>query len=183
MPNVLVPLAHGCEELEAVTLVDVLRRGGIEVVAAGLEDGPVKGSRGVVLVPDTTLDKALEAGDFDMVALPGGMGGTHALANDPRVEKLLHHLAAEGKWVAAICAAPMVLAKAGLLDGKKFTVYPGVLEDGDTRGGRCTGAAVEVDGRVATSRGPGTAMDFALCLLELLAGRETRNKVEEGLVR
>lgn len=182
MAKVLLPLADGCEELEAVTIIDVLRRAEIEVVIAGLKEGPVRASRGVTLVPDTTLDAARARGDFDAVVLPGGMGGTHALAADARVAALLKELAAAGKTVAALCAAPLVLAKAGLLTGRRFTAYPGVLKDADA-GGTQTGAAVEVDGNLVTSRGPGTAMDFALALVEVLCGRTVRDEVEAGLVR
>ena len=117
-----------------------------------------------------------------MVVLPGGMGGTNALAADARVAKLLGDMAAAGKHVCAICAAPLVLAKAGQLQGKTFTAYPGVVDEA-VSGGTNTGAAVEIDGNIITSRGPGTAMDFALHLVEALAGRDTRDKVEKGLVR
>ncbi len=182
MSKVLVLLAQGCEELEAVTIIDVLRRGGIDVVAAGLDDRPIEASRGVRLLPDTTLDLALGMGQFDMVVLPGGMGGTNALAADPRVAKLTQDMAAAGSFVCAICAAPLVLAKAGLLQGKSFTIYPGVME-AETYGGTCTGAAIQVDEKIITSRGPGTAMDFALYLVELLAGLDTRDTVEKALVR
>ncbi len=182
MPKVLIPLAGGCEEMEAVTLIDVLRRAGAEVVTAGLSDGPVKASRDVVLLPDTTLDKALAAGGFDAVVLPGGLGGTNALAADGRIITLLQDTAAAGKTVAAICAAPIVLAKAGLLRGRNFTVYPGAL-DGPAAGGTLTGAAVEGDGNVLTSRGPGTALDFALHLAEHLCGKAVRDRVEKDLVR
>lgn len=182
MSKVLVLLAQGCEELEAVTVIDVLRRGGIDVVAAGLDDRVIEASRGVALMPDTTLDLALGMGDFGMIVLPGGMGGTNALAADARVAKLLQDMAAAGKYVCSICAAALVLAKAGLLRGRTFTSYPGVV-DADVSGGTNTGAAVEVDGNLITSRGPGTAMDFALYLVEVLAGRDTRDKVEKALVR
>ena len=182
MSKVLVLLAQGCEEIEAVTVIDVLRRGGIDVVAAGLDDRPIEASRGVVLLPDTTLDHALEMGEFAMVVLPGGMGGTNALAADPRVAKLVQNMSAADRHVCAICAAPLVLAKAGLLKGRAYTAYPGVIDNaGDSSA--YTGAAVEVDGKLITSRGPGTAMDFALHLVEVMAGRETRDKVEKGLVR
>ena len=136
----------------------------------------------VALMPDTTLDLALGMGDFGMIVLPGGMGGTNALAADARVAKLLQKMAADGKHVCAVCAAPLVLAKAGLLQGKTFTAYPGVV-DGAVSGGTNTGAAIEADGKIITSRGPGTAMDFALHLVEVLAGRDTRDKVEKALVR
>ena len=182
MSKVLVLLAQGCEELEAVTIIDVLRRGGIDVVAAGLDDSVIEASRGVALMPDTTLDLALGMGNFNMVVLPGGMGGTNALAADGRVIKLVQDMAAAGKHVCAICAAPLVLEKAGLLKGRAFTAYPGVVAGG-TDGSVNTGAAVETDGKIITSRGPGTAMDFALRLVEVLAGRDMRDTVEKGLVR
>ena len=113
MAKVLVPLADGCEELEAVTIIDLLRRAGIEVVSAGLKSGVVKASRGVQLVPDVTLDVALQD-DYDMVVLPGGMPGAAHLKDDVRILDLLKKMAAAGKYTAAICAAPMVLAEAGV---------------------------------------------------------------------
>ena len=115
MAKVLVPLADGCEELEAVTIIDLLRRAGIEVVSAGLKPGVVKASRGVQLVPDVTLDVALQD-DYDMVVLPGGMPGAAHLKDDVRILDLLKNMAAAGKYTAAICAAPMVLAEAGVLE-------------------------------------------------------------------
>lgn len=182
MARVLVPLAHGCEELEAVTVIDVLRRAGIEVVTAGLEEGPVEASRGVKLVPDTTLDEALAHEDFDMVVLPGGGPGAKRLAADERVTELLRRLADSEKFTAAICAAPRVLAGAGLLRGRRATSFPGAL-DGLEHGADYVEEAVVQDGKVVTSRGPGTAMDFALHLVELLAGRDRRDEVEAALQR
>lgn len=182
MASVLVPLAPGCEELEAVTIIDLLRRARIEVVTAGLQPGPVQASRGTVLVPDTTLDAALQR-DYDMVVLPGGQPGARNLEQDPRIAALLRKMAQQQKFVAAICAAPKVLAETGLLDGKRATAYPGTLDA--TRYPRIqleTGAVV-ADGKVITSRGPGTAMDFALDLIGRLAGAEVRNQVEAGLER
>ena len=178
MASVLVPLAQGCEELEAVTIVDLLRRAGVEVVTAGLDDHPVKASRGLVLIPDMTLDKALKD-DYDMVVLPGGLPGAEHLENDPRVIELLRQMAAEEKYTAAICAAPKVLAHAGLLDGKRATGFPGVL---DSASG-IDYQPVVIDGKVITSRGPGTAMDFALELIKVLVGKQTRDEVETGLQR
>jgi 4-methyl-5(b-hydroxyethyl)-thiazole monophosphate biosynthesis len=182
MANVLVPLAQGCEELEAVTVVDLLRRAGISVVTAGLDDQPVTASRGVVLVPDMTLDDALGQ-DYDMVVLPGGLPGADHLDNDPRLAGLLKQMAADGKYTAAICAAPKVLASSGLLDGKRATGYPGVLQPASVPGMDYVEQAVVTDGKVITSRGPGTAMDFALQLIEVLAGSDKRNEVEAGLQR
>jgi 4-methyl-5(b-hydroxyethyl)-thiazole monophosphate biosynthesis len=180
MATVLVPLAQGCEELEAVTLIDLLRRADITVVVAGLEAGPVTASRGVVLVPETTLDQISDR-DFDMVALPGGLGGAQRLEADRRIAALLRRMAEQGRYVAAICAAPRVLASAGLLKGREATAYPGIL-DGQAEI-RPSSAAVVRDGTFITSRGPGTAMDFALTLIELLCGREQRDTVEAALQR
>ena len=182
MSKVLVPLAEGCEELEAVTIIDLLRRAGIEVVAAGLQPGIVKASRGTQIVPDMTLDAATQQ-DYDMVVLPGGMPGMTHLRNDARIRKLLQEMAGKGKFTAAICAAPVVLAEAGLLAGKQATSYPGFLDALKLPDTQYQTGAVVRDGKVLTSRGPGTAMDFALALIEALAGRDKRNEVEAGLVR
>lgn len=180
MTKVLVPLADGCEELEAVTIIDLLRRAGVEVVTAGLKPGIVQASRGVQLVPDLTLDVALQD-VYDMVVLPGGMPGASHLKEDARIIELLRQMAAAGKHTAAICAAPMVLAEAGLLAGKQATSYPGFLDVFPDV--TVSEAAVVQDGKILTSRGPGTAMDFALALVEALAGVEKRQQVESALVR
>ena len=181
-PKVLVLLAQGCEELEAITVIDLLRRAGIEVVTAGLQTGAVTASRGTVLVPDSTLDTELDQ-TFDMVVLPGGLPGARYLEEDRRVRDLLLHQASAGRYVAAICAAPKVLAVAGLLDGKRATAYPGALLAADFPRMTLLSDAVVVDGRVVTSRGPGTAMDFALSLIEQLMGESCRRHVESQLVR
>ncbi len=182
MASVLVPLAPGCEELEAVTIIDLLVRAGVEVTTAGLEPGPVTASRGVVLVPQTDLDHALRR-DYDMVVLPGGLPGATNLDADPRIHTLLHKMAGADKYVAAICAAPRVLGNAGLLDGKQATSYPGHVDKMDLPGVTYLETPVVQDGKVITSRGPGTAMDFTLALIEILVGKEKRDQVEAGLVR
>lgn len=182
MARVLVPLAPGCEELEAVTIIDLLRRAGIDVVSAGLDAGPIKASRGVVLLADTALDEALGQ-DYDMVVLPGGGPGAERLDKDVRIEALLKKMTADGKYTAAICAAPKVLGRIGLLAGKRATSYPGFVDRMQLPGVTYLSDAVVQDGKVITSRGPGTAMDFALHLVEVLAGRAKRAEVEAGLVR
>ena len=180
MPRVLVPLAEGCEELEAVSIIDILRRGGVEVVVAALEDGPVTASRGVRLCADTTLDQVGDQ-DFDMVVLPGGGPGSDRLRADERIAALLKRHARLDRYTAAICAAPKVLAAAGLLDGKRATGYPGVLEALDLPATEVLRQVVVSDGKVITSQGPGTAMDFALHLVETLQGADVRERVERGL--
>ncbi|MES9964721.1 MAG: DJ-1 family glyoxalase III [Candidatus Sedimenticola sp. 20ELBAFRAG] len=182
MARTLVPLAQGCEELEAVTIIDLLRRAGIEVVSAGLEPGEVTASRGVVLLPDTTLDQVMDQ-TFDMIILPGGLPGADHLDNDPRIDQLIKRMHASGAYTAAICAAPKVLASSGVLNGRKATSYPGVLDSMDLPKVDVDLQPVIRDGKVITSRGPGTAMDFALELIEVLEGKTKRDEVEAGLVR
>jgi 4-methyl-5(b-hydroxyethyl)-thiazole monophosphate biosynthesis len=180
MKRVLVPLAEGFEELEAVTVIDILRRAGIEVVVASLAESPVTGSHGIRVAADTPLAALVEQ-DFDMIALPGGMPGAEHLKKDARIAELARRLHAKGRPVAAICAAPMVLAAAGLLDGRRATSYPGFLADAAKA--TVVDEAVVVDGGVITSRGPGTALDFALQLVETLEGRAARQAIESRLER
>jgi 4-methyl-5(b-hydroxyethyl)-thiazole monophosphate biosynthesis len=180
MPKVLVPLAQGCEEIEAVTVIDILRRAGIKVASAGLDALPVLASRGVLLLPDAELDAVLDD-NFDMIVLPGGQPGTNNLKADKRIIALLQKMSQQGKYIAAICAAPSVLATAGLLDGKRATSYPGALDPFQKVTQQ--DAAIVEDGKLITSRGPGTAMDFALTLVERLAGKAKRQEVESGLQR
>ena len=127
MSHVLVPLAQGCEELEAITITDLLVRAGVHVTTCGLDAGPVRASRGATIVPDVPVDEIVDQ-DFDMVVLPGGLPGADHLRDDPRVQQILKRHADKGNYVAAICAAPKALASAGLLQGRKATGYPGVLE-------------------------------------------------------
>lgn len=182
MASVLVPLASGCEELEAVTVIDLLVRAGVDVVSAGLQKGPVTCSRGVVIIPDMELDTALER-EYDMVVLPGGLPGADHLNNDPRIQDLIKRMYSTDRYVAAICAAPKVLASAGLLEHKRATSFPGVLDNLKIEGLDYRQSSVVADGRIITSRGPGTAMDFALYLIELLVGEAVRQKVEAALQR
>jgi 4-methyl-5(b-hydroxyethyl)-thiazole monophosphate biosynthesis len=180
MKNVLVLFAEGSEELEAVTIINILRRAGIGVTLAGLEAGSMRGSRGVTLMSDNTLDAVMHD-DFDMVVLPGGQPGTNHMKSDARVINLAKRMAQQDKFVAAICAAPSVLATAGLLDSKQATSYPGALASYPNV--EQQHAAIVEDGKIITSRGPGTAMDFALTLVERLAGTAKRQEVEAGLQR
>ncbi|MDH5710175.1 MAG: DJ-1/PfpI family protein [Gammaproteobacteria bacterium] len=180
MSHALVPLAQGCEELEAITITDLLVRAGIEVTTAGLDNQPVTASRGTRIIPDTNID-TVKNNLFDLVVLPGGLPGANHLRDDPRIQAILKHHAASNKWLAAICAAPRALAAAGLLDNKKVTCYPGSLSDYPELNIQTT--AIEIDGNIITSRGPGTAMDFALTLIEQLKGKEKRAEIEHQLAR
>jgi len=181
MPTVLIPLAEGCEELEAVTLIDLLRRAEIRVVTASLtERQQITASRGVRLVADTTLDEVIYD-EFDMLILPGGQPGTDHLNADPRIHAVIKRLHHGDKWLAAICAAPLVLANSGVLDGLCVSSYPGVLSATDWPTLQLSSRAVVCDNAVITSRGPGTAIAFALTIIEKLTDKTTRQNVEAGL--
>jgi len=180
VPQVLIPLATGYEEIEAITLIDLLRRADIQVTTASLGDREVSGAHGVSLIADTTLDEIKDQ-TFDMVALPGGLPGADNLNADPRIHQILkqHHAT---QWLGAICAAPKVLVDAGIADQLKVTAYPGVLDAGNAAIKLST-EAVECDGKVITSRSPGTSVEFALTIIEKLLSTEKRDAVEAGLVR
>jgi protein deglycase len=180
MSRVLVPLAEGFEEIEAITVVDLLRRAGIEVHTAALAGRQVTGSHGITVTSDRLLEHA-RASDYDMIVLPGGLPGAEHLKADARVISLLREFAAAGRYTAAICAAPGVLAHAGLLADRAATSFPGFLTPDSAAGLRLRDDPVVIDGKVATSRGPGTAMEFGLALIELLEGAEARRQVRDRL--
>ncbi len=182
MSHVLVPLAQGCEELEAITITDLLVRAGITVTTCGLDDQPVKASRGATIIPDTSIDKVLDK-SFDLIVLPGGLPGADHLRDNKPLQTLIKKQASENKYLAAICAAPKVLAAAGVLKGKSATSFPGILAALKDDSITISSNAIEIDGNIVTSRGPGTAMDFALSLVELLEGWEKREEVNQQLVR
>lgn len=163
-------------------MIDLLRRGGITVKVASLDGTAVTGNHDIRLGVDLNLEEALSR-DYDMVVLPGGMPGASHLEDDERVIQLLKRMADSGKFTGAICAAPKVLARAGLLKDRRATSFPGFLDDAAGPVGEYVEEPVVQDGKVITSRGPGTAMDFALHLIELLAGREKRDEVEARLQR
>ncbi|MBR2632777.1 MAG: DJ-1/PfpI family protein [Lentisphaeria bacterium] len=159
MSNILVILAPGFEEIEAVAPADIWKRLGFKVTIAGLDDMQVTGAHGIVIETDALLDEVMDL-DFDAVFLPGGMPGSTNLRDDERVCALVKTMADSGKITSAICAAPMVLSKCGVLKNHRFTMYPGMsdfLADGDTP---CADSAV-ADGSVVTGKGPGAVFDFA----------------------
>ena len=179
MKTVLLPLADGFEEIEAMSIVDVLRRADIKVIIAGLKEGEVKGSRGVRLLPDETLD-AVKDQDFDMVILPGGQPGTDNLRNDSRVLEILKKRHDQKKLIGAICAAPLVLRDAGITPGMRITSYPSF--ESELTDGQYEQTRVVVHDHIITSRGPGTAMEFALKLVEILAGKEKAEQLSADLL-
>lgn len=182
MSRVLVLLAQGCEELEAITITDLLVRAGMEVTTAGLDNRPVTASRGTNIIPDTNINAVMDD-TYDLIVLPGGLPGADHLRDDERVQALLKKHADNDKYIAAICAAPQALASAGLLRGKRATAYPGTLEKLNDDSIEICASAIEIDGKIVTSRGPGTAMDFALTLIELLEGTSKKEEVNNQLLR
>ncbi len=179
MAKVLMPIAQGFEEIEVIAVVDVLRRADIEVVIAGVISGPVESAHNVFIMPDTTID-AVDAGTFDMIVLPGGQPGTDNLNADPRIHALLAEFAVKEKLIGAICAAPIVLAAAGLLSGKKVTCYPSYIDQ--LNGGIYEDTPVVSYGNIITSQGPGTAIRFGLAIADRLAGRHTSDGVAKAML-
>ncbi len=181
MAKVLVPLANGFEEIEAVSIIDVLRRAEIEVVVAALDSNKlVTGANGIKIEADTSIPN-VDVDSLDMVVLPGGWGGTHALADDENVQTILKHMDEKGKNIGAICAAPFALNKAGVLK-EKYTCYPSVENDIAKEGYMGDASMVVEDQNVMTSRGPGTALCFGLSIVKKLKGEETYNMLKEGLL-
>ena len=178
--QVLVPLAPGFEEIEAATLIDVLRRAGIEVTVAGTAPGPLEGANGIRITADKLLDE-VESAEFDMIAIPGGTGGVAQLKAHPSLNPLIGEFVAKKKFVAAICAAPTLLSSAGLLCGKQVTSYPSFKKE-VAETALYSEERVVVDGKIVTSRGPGTSMEFALKLVKLLVGEETVTSLRQGML-
>lgn len=176
MPTALVLLADGFEEIEAVTIVDVLRRGQIAVTTASLGGKHVKGSHDIVIEADALLER-VSVKDYDALVLPGGPA-SKTLRQDARAQALIQQAAREGKLVAAVCAAPTALEAAGVLRGKRATVYPG----NQLPSAELVEQAVVEDGNVVTSRGPGTAMAFALKLVERLKSPALAAETAERLL-
>jgi 4-methyl-5(b-hydroxyethyl)-thiazole monophosphate biosynthesis len=177
MTKVAVLIADGFEEIEAVTIVDVLRRGGVEVVLAGLEGRAVLGAHGIRVDVDAGVAQ-VSAEQVDAVVLPGGQRNAEQLRDDARVQGLLRAVASAGKLVGAICAAPIALERAGLLEGKQATSYPGF----ELPSAEYSSERVVEDGKVITSRGPGTAMEFSLALVRRLVGHGKATELRQGML-
>lgn len=181
MKKILVPLASGFEEIEALSIVDTLRRAGFLVTIASItSEKSVMGAHDVVVMADALLENAAIQ-DFDSIVLPGGMPGTSNLLESHTVLNLVHSYHKAGKIVAAICAAPWVLAEAGILKGKKATIYPG-MEDKLGNDVKVSQERVVWDGLVGTSRGPGTALAFALSVAEKLGAVKEAQALAKGML-
>ena len=168
MAKVAVMLAPGFEEGEALMTVDILRRGGMDVDAVGLEGPQVTGAHDVTALADTVFDGSLDG--YDMVVLPGGYGGAAAMRDHDGFRAAVRALDEAGKWVCAICAAPIALDRAGLLDGKKYTCYPSTRAEIQAEGAEWVDQVVYVDGNRVYSQGPGTTFAFAYELVDVLGG-------------
>ena len=178
MVSAIVFLASGFEEIETSTIVDVLRRSGIEVTVVGLSPGVIQGGHGLRFIPDERIEE-VQVGDFDAVICPGGNPGYQNLRRDQRVIAMIRAAFNSKKLVAAICAAPAVLSDAGVLQGKRCTIYPGMENELRKGGGKPATDFVVEDGNVITSQGPATALHFALKLTERLVGKETAENVRK----
>ncbi len=176
MKTALLLLADGFEEIEAVTIVDVLRRGDVAVTTASLSGKHVRGSHDITVQSDVSLD-AVSVDNFDALVLPGGPAA-QTLRDEARVQAIIRRAATTGKLIAAVCAAPGALEAAGVLKGKRATAYPGTELPSATR----VEQSVVEDGNIVTSRGPGTTMAFALKLVERLSGVEIAKKTGEKLL-
>jgi 4-methyl-5(b-hydroxyethyl)-thiazole monophosphate biosynthesis len=176
MAKALVFLATGFEEIETVTVVDVLRRAGVDVTVAGLVPNVTEGKHGMRIIPDKSIED-VSVGDFDAVVVPGGNPGYKNLRKDPRVIAMVKTAFDSNKLVAAICAGPTILSDADVLEGKACTIYPGMDEELKAGGGKPKHDIVVIDGNVITSRGPATALPFALKLAEKLVGKQVAEAV------
>jgi 4-methyl-5(b-hydroxyethyl)-thiazole monophosphate biosynthesis len=176
MKTALLLLADGFEEIEAVTIIDVLRRGDVAVTTASLAGKHVRGSHDITIESDALLDR-VSVDSFDALVLPGGPAAK-TLREEPRVQATIKAAADAGKLVAAVCAAPTALEAAGVLRGKRATSYPG----NPLPSAQFVEERVVEDGNIVTSRGPGTTMAFALKLVERLSGAEVAKKTAEKLL-
>jgi protein deglycase len=174
----VVPLAEGFEEIEAVTIIDVLRRAGVEVTAVYLDKNQVTGSHSITVLADKHIEE-IQPSDYDCIALPGGMPGSRNLKNDPRVISLVKRFFADGKLTAAVCAAPLVLGHAGVLQGKRATCFPGF--ESQMTGAVPVAEPVIRDGTIITGTGPGCALPFALELVSALIGKDAAERLRDTM--
>lgn len=173
-------LANGFEEIEAITIIDILRRAEKEVITVGIGDNIIRGAHGMVVVADTQ-DNMIELDDkLEMIFLPGGMPGTLNLERSAVVQSAIDYCVENDKYIAAICAAPSILGHKGILDGKKACCYPGFEQE--LKGADVNYDAVNADGKIVTSRGAGTAIKLALKLVELFTSPERSKLMGDSLI-
>jgi 4-methyl-5(b-hydroxyethyl)-thiazole monophosphate biosynthesis len=178
--KILVPLATGFEEIEAVTIIDVLTRAGVNVLTASLDDNKnVKGANGIVVVANYTITQ-IDVDSLDMIVLPGGWDGTHALTDDENIQSILKKMNEDQKHIGAICAAPFALKQADVLSSN-YTCYPSV-EEQIKQDGYTDQSKVVQDGKIITSRGPATAICFALHIVKNLVSEQKYQELKGGLL-
>ena len=179
MPKMLVPLAEGFEEIEAITIIDVCRRGGIDVTVAGVTGMTIKGGQGIEVAADCLID-SVDINSYDMITLPGGLAGTLVLSKSENVQSILKQMKEQGKYIGAICAAPLALHTADVLN-KDFTCYPSI-ENQIRLDGYHHDQSTIIDGTVMTSQGVGTAIDFALKIVRKLQGESLFKALKESIL-
>ena len=176
---VYILLGTGFEEIEALAPCDILRRGGVQVALVGVNGPEITGGHGITVRADLTVEQ-LDRAQLEMIVLPGGLGGVQAIGASPAAMEAVSWAYAHDKWVAAICAAPTLLPRLGISQGKRCVCYPG-MED-QVEGAEMVKANAVRDGRLLTGRGPGAALDFGFLLLEALRGSEVAAQVKAGMV-
>jgi len=178
--NVIVPLATGFEEVEASSIIDILRRGEVSVTTAGLSGkAPIEGAHGIKFIADTAIDE-IDAGDYDAIVLPGGSPGFTNLGDDKMVLDLVREMHRDKKYIAAICGAPSVLSRSGILSGEKLTIYPGcrnLLTDAEY-----VDKSVVKDKNIITSQGPATSIEFAIELLRVFVSDKKAEEVARAVL-
>ena len=180
MAKVYEFMANGTEEIEALTVIDVLRRGGVDARMVSITGSEyIESSHGIVIKCDTTIEQA-DLSDADFLLLPGGLPGSTNLLEHEGVREALMKQAADGKRIGAICAAPMVLGDLGLLRGKRATCYPGTEKYMD--GAEYTQDIFTVDGNIITGCGPAATLPYSYAILEMLTDRETAEGLKEGMM-
>ena len=179
MSNIIIPISNGFEEIEAITIIDVCRRANIKVTIAGVENIETIGAHGIKIISDAKIEN-INSDDFDMIVLPGGLPNAFTLADNEKVQSLLKEFKEKKKKIGAICAAPYALHKAGVLN-ENFTCYPS-FEEKIRLSGYHENDDVVIDNDVITSRGPATAMVFALEIVNILCDEEVYESVKKGLL-
>ena len=178
---VLLFLADGFEEIEALTQVDYLRRAGVEITTVGVGGEYVTGTRRIIVKADTTLDKIDYTDDVEMVILPGGLGGMNAMKSSEKVCSIVKKAYSDGKYVTAICASPTIFAHLDMVKGKKCVCYPGMEDELVAAGGIYTDMAVVTDGKMITARAAGASEEFSFELIRVLCGNDKAEEVRKSI--